>query len=72
MIDSDADQVAAAPDRLVQTPLNLSPSIDLFALVDTEGTSDVDLMKITLTRFTKLGRTSIGVNASHCIGELFD
>jgi hypothetical protein len=69
VIDSDADQVVAAPDRLVQTPLTLSPSIDVFALVDTVGTSDVDLMRITITRFTKLSRTSIGVNASHCIGE---
>ena len=72
MIYSEADQVTAAPNRLVQTPLTLSPSVDLFALVDTVGTSDIDLMKITITRFTKLGRTSIGVNASHCIGEPLD
>ena len=71
MIYSEADQVTAAPNRLVQTPLTLSPSVDLFALVDTVGTSDIDLMKITITRFTKLGRTSIGVDASHCIGEQF-
>jgi len=69
VVDSDADKVTTAPDRLVQTPLSLAPSVDLFALVDTDGTSDVDLMRITITRFTKLSCTSIGVNASHCIGE---
>ena len=69
VIDSDSDQITDAPDRLVQTPLTLSPSINLPALVDTVGTSDIDLMKVTIIRFTKLGRTSIGVSASHCIGE---
>ena len=72
MIDSDADQITAAPDCLVQTPLALAPSIDVFSLVDTVGISNVVLMKITITRFTNLGRTSIGVNASHCIGKRFD
>ena len=66
LIDSDADEVVQT-DLTNQPSLHLVEPLNLAGIINTEGESDEPLFRLTITRFTKLNSTSIGICASHIL-----
>ena len=65
--DSDADEIFPVDLAAVQTTLPLVEPLNTPGIVNTERESDEPLLRITITRFTKLNSTSIGLSNSHVL-----
>lgn len=70
VVDSDADKTAPT-DLSIQAPFRLAEPLNVAGIVNTEGESDEPLLRLTITRFTKLNSTSIGAFFSHVLCVLF-
>jgi hypothetical protein len=55
-------------DAIVQAPFLLAHKINVPALY--KPSSDEPLLRITITRFTATGETSVGFSASHAVGMI--
>ena len=65
-IDSDADEIFPT-DLTAQNPLRYLNYLNVPNIINTEGESDEPLLRLTITRFTKLNFTSIGMCFSHVL-----
>ncbi len=64
----DSDAVQEVPHNCItQSPWALSQPIN--GHKQWEYDCDEPLLRVTLTQFTKLGSTCIGLSASHALGE---
>jgi len=70
VIDSDADEILPT-DSTAQTSLPFVELLNTAGIVKTEGESDEPLFRLTITRFTRLNATSIGVCFSHVVCDGF-
>ncbi|KAI0685145.1 hypothetical protein BC835DRAFT_547471, partial [Cytidiella melzeri] len=68
VIDSDAT-VEVPSDTVIQSPWTLTKGIDFVKYLDYD--CDEPLMRVTITRYTKTGSTSIGLSGTHALGDGF-
>ena len=66
LTDSDADEFLPT-DFIVQNLDRYAEPLNVAGIVNTEGESDEPLLRVTITRFTKLNVTSIGGTTSHIL-----
>ncbi|GJE86552.1 hypothetical protein PsYK624_026320 [Phanerochaete sordida] len=66
VIDSDAETEVPA-NTVVQNPFPFTQPVNCVKYLDFD--SDEPLLKVTITRFTKTGSTSIGLCSSHLVGD---
>ena len=66
LIDSDVDEITPT-DLAAQATLPPLEPLNTPEIINTEGESDEPLLRITITRFTKLNSTSIGICNSHVL-----
>ncbi|EIN10962.1 hypothetical protein PUNSTDRAFT_51528 [Punctularia strigosozonata HHB-11173 SS5] len=66
LVESD-DKNIVPISTVVQVPLTLIDKVDVNKLYD--PTADEPLLRVLITRFSNLGQTSLGVSASHIIGD---
>ena len=66
LLDNDADEPVLT-DLTAQTIISLSEPLNVVGIINTEGESDEPLFRVTITRFTKLDSTSIGMCFSHVL-----
>lgn len=68
MTIEDNDSLAEVPrNTIIQRPWTLTKGIQFVRYLDFD--SDEPLMRVTITRFTTTGATSIGLSASHVAGK---
>ena len=66
VIDSDADEIFPT-DLTVQPTSRYVNPLNTVGIINTEGESNEPLLRLTITRFTKLNTTSIGACNSHVL-----
>ena len=66
VIDNDANEIFPT-DFTDQLTLPCVNRLNVLGIVNTQGESDEPLLKLTITRFTKLNSTSIGASSSHAL-----
>lgn len=66
LIDSDAEDIFPT-DSTAQDLRRIADPLNVTGIINTEGESDEPLLRVTLTRFTKLDSTAIGMSLSHAL-----